>query len=104
LWFGLATATPATSMSADHAARAIVEACREGRARFTPGWQARVAEIANVATPDVAAAVTAALAHWVLPSASTADDADRPRVSRELDLGWASAVLPWRAAARFNQP
>lgn len=104
MWFGLATATPATSMSADRAARMIVEACREGRARLTPGWQARVAEVANVATPEVAAAVSAALAHWVLPGTGDAPEANAPRVSRELDLGWTSALMPWRAAARFNQP
>jgi len=102
-WFGLAASTPMTSMAADRAARIIVEACREGRARITPGWQARLAELANAVTPEVTAAIAAAVATWVLPGPGADAQGAEPRVSRDLDLGWAGALMPTGAAVRLNQ-
>jgi short-subunit dehydrogenase len=102
--FGLAVATSLTSMNADRAAQMIVEACRQGRARLTPGWQARLAELANVAAPEVAAAIAAALTSWALPGPTTDPRAAQARVSKELDLGWAGALVPRTASANLNQP
>jgi short-subunit dehydrogenase len=102
-WFGMSVATPLTSMNAERAARSIVQACREGRARITPGWQARLTELASVAAPEVTAAIAAALASWALPGPGTKPQAREARVSRELDLGWAGALVPRPAAAGLNQ-
>ena len=103
-WFALAGATSLTSMSVDRAARQILDACREGRPRLTPGWQARLLEILNVLAPQVVARAMAATARLALPGATSDPAGARPRVSRNLDLGWLSALFPSGAAAEYNQP
>ena len=104
LWFGLAGATPLTSMRAERAARIMVDACRAGRPRVTVGWQARVAQVVNAAAPAAAAAVATAAAAWLLPEAAASADGRTARRSLDLDLGWPAALMPTGAAARFNQP
>ena len=101
-WFGLASATPASSMAASRAARQIVAAIRARRAAVTPGIQARAGEVANVLAPELVAAAMAMVAS-LLPR-PTGPDGDRGRRSHALDLGWVESLLPRRAARRFNQP
>jgi len=102
-WFGLASATPVSSMSAARAARQIVAAVRANRARVTPGIQARAGELANALAPEFVAAAMAMVANAVLPGPAEADG-DRGQRSRAIDLGWVEALLPARAARRLNQP
>jgi len=102
-WFGLASATSASSMSADRAARQILAAVRDRRARVTPGIQARVGELANTLAPELVAAVMAMVTSTVLPG-PTAADGDRGQISRAIDLGWVESLLPTGAQRRFNQP
>ena len=102
-WFGLASATPVSSMSAVRAARQIVSAVRANRARVTPGIQARAGELANAVAPELVAAAMAMVANAVLPGPTTADG-DRGQTSRAIDLGWVESLLPTRAARRLNQP
>jgi NAD(P)-dependent dehydrogenase (short-subunit alcohol dehydrogenase family) len=102
-WFGLASATPVSSMSAARAARQIVAAVRANRARVTPGIQARAGELANALAPELVAAAMAMVANAVLPGPAEADG-DRGQRSRAIDLGWVEALLPARAARRLNQP
>jgi NAD(P)-dependent dehydrogenase (short-subunit alcohol dehydrogenase family) len=104
LWFGLGGATPLTSMRANRAARAIVEACRAGRARLTLSWQAHAALLAQALAPGAVAAVNAAAASRLLPGPTAALGADRQRRSLDLDLGWPALLMPLLAALTFNQP
>ena len=102
-WFGLASATPITSMDANRAARQIVRACREGRSTLTPGVQAHAALAVKSAAPEFLAALLR-LAAGMLPEASANRAAREARWSRDLDLGWSAALMPRGAARRFNQP
>jgi NAD(P)-dependent dehydrogenase (short-subunit alcohol dehydrogenase family) len=104
LWFGLSGATPLTSMDADRAARGIVEATRRGRARLTLGWQARAAQMVNVLAPELAATAAAAAATWLLPAPAETSRGNEQQRSLDLDLGWASSLMPSGAGAEFNQP
>ena len=103
-WFAVAGATSLTSMNVRRAARQIVDACRAGRPRLTPGWQARSLELLNVLTPGLVAAIMAAVTRAALPAPSGDNGAERPRWSRDLDLGWLTMLFPTGAAAEFNQP
>ena len=102
-WFGLASATPITSMDADRAARQIVRACREGRSTLTPGVQAHAALAVKSAAPEFLAALLR-LAAGMLPEAPANRAAREAKWSRDLDLGWSAALMPRGAACRFNQP
>ncbi len=103
IWFGAASATPLTSMAVERAAAHIVDACRARRARVTVGLQARLAELANVLTPEFTSSVSRLVAR-LLPSPATSAEGNAARWSRDLDLGLVASLLPWRAAARMNQP
>ena len=102
-WFGLAGATPLTSMNADRAARRIVRACREGRSTLAPGVQAHAALAVKSAAPEFFAALMRVAAR-LLPGPSAQRDAGEAKWSRDLDLGWSAVVMPRGAARRFNQP
>ncbi|HEX5215193.1 MAG TPA: SDR family oxidoreductase [Vicinamibacterales bacterium] len=102
-WFGLASATPISSMSASRAARQIVAAIRANRARVTPGIQARAGELADALAPELVAAAMTMVANAVLPG-PTEVDGDRGQKSRAIDLGWVESLLPSGAERRFNQP
>ena len=104
LWFGLSGSSRLTSMNADRAARLIIEACRAGRARITPGWQARTAQIVNVLAPEVAAAVAAAATAWLLPAPASTTRGEAQQRSLDLDLGWPAKLMPTDAARELNQP
>jgi NAD(P)-dependent dehydrogenase (short-subunit alcohol dehydrogenase family) len=102
-WFALGSTTPLTAVDAGRAAEAIVDATIRRQARLTVGLMARVAEVANVLTPELAAQVSRAAAE-LLPGPSQAPGADLARQSRDLDLGWLSKVLPTGLAREMNQP
>ena len=85
------------------AAAEIIEASRHGRARVTPGIQARTAHVVDGLAPELSAAIAALVARW-LPRPDGAARGDRAVWSRDLDLGWVTALFPSGAAARMNQP
>ena len=101
--FALGTASPLTAISADRAARMIVEAVRRRRARIAPGWPSRTAEVVQSVAPELTAALGAAAVRLMLPSPSDQADGDRSRPSRELDLGAVARLFATAAAAKFNQ-
>jgi len=102
VWFALGVSTSLTSLDADRSARQVVEAVRAGRARVSPGWQGRAAQVVQAVLPEA----TAWLLSWsarLLPAAGEAG-ADQPRLSRDVDTGSVARVFPTAAARRFNQP
>ncbi len=103
-WFALASAVPIATIPAARAAQAIVEACRRGDARVTPGWPARLADLTTALAPELMATVMAWAARAVLPRSTPAPDAKVLRSSRDIDLGWLEPLLPRRAAVDLNQP
>jgi len=101
-WFALGTALAAEK--AERFAKQVVNACRRGRARLTPGWPANLAILADALFPELNAAIMSAVTRWVLPSADRPGADGRGRYSRDLDLGWLATIFPSRAAQRLNQP
>jgi short-subunit dehydrogenase len=61
-WFATALALPFISMSAERAARKIVEACRDGEPYLTVGWPARLLVLVDTLTPGLVAELMAAVA------------------------------------------
>jgi short-subunit dehydrogenase len=103
-WFALGTATRATAIDADRAARMILNAARARRSHVTPGLPARATEIAQALAPALVAAVTGAVARFLLPGPTENGDGDRARVSRDIDVGAVARLFATAAARRFNQP
>jgi NAD(P)-dependent dehydrogenase (short-subunit alcohol dehydrogenase family) len=101
-WFALASAFSLTSMNVDRAAAEIIEASRHGRARVTPGIQARSAQVVDVLAPELSAAIATFVARW-LPGPGHLRNVSAVW-SRDLDLGWVASLFPSGAAARLNQP
>jgi NAD(P)-dependent dehydrogenase (short-subunit alcohol dehydrogenase family) len=65
-WFSIGGALPLLSMSADRAARQIIDACRYGRAKVTLSLPAKLAVALNDLAPELSADMTA-LAAQMLP-------------------------------------
>lgn len=103
MFFAAAVATPLTSKNAGRAARAIVRACREGRAHATPGIQARIAGIVNVVMPELSAGIASMAATHLLPGPAHAADGDRVLTGRDVGFSWLGPLLPESAARRNNE-
>jgi NAD(P)-dependent dehydrogenase (short-subunit alcohol dehydrogenase family) len=102
-WFAIADSTPGLSMSAERAARQILEACRFGDSNLVITLPANVAVMANNAMPAVVAAITAA-ANRMLPK-PTGPSGNRHRRGRELDAAVPdfATALTHRAALINNE-
>lgn len=76
-WFGVSDSIPGISMKAARAARRIIEACREGKARVTLGWPGKMAVFLNAVAPGWVA-FGQSVAGWLLPRAVPVDTDGRP--------------------------
>src|SRR5690606_6738511 len=85
-WFALATASRFTAIDAERAADAIVEAARGRQSHLTIGAPARAAQIAQALAPALVAAVSAAVARFLLPGPVRDDAGDQARLSRDVDV------------------
>ncbi|HXG88006.1 MAG TPA: SDR family NAD(P)-dependent oxidoreductase [Vicinamibacterales bacterium] len=103
-WFTALSATPLTSMQTRRAAAQIVQACRDGRAAITPGWQARAAHLAAAVAPNSFARLNAAADRMLLPRPGTGPGADRARLAAEVDPGAVKTVLSEETRRRHHQP
>jgi len=103
-WFAISDSLPFVSMSAERAARRIVEACREGRAELVLSIPAKLAVIARALFPGVTAWALAQVAKR-LPKA-TNPDATMSRLGKDSTSKLAPSFLTLlsdRAAARNNE-
>lgn len=100
--FSLMTATPLTSMQGERAARQILEACRQGRAQVTTGWQAKTLTRLNALAPETTAVLMAAAVSWLLPGPSDSPAGGQKRRSREIESEALDALWP-SAAGRNNE-
>jgi len=64
-WFSIGGALPALSMSADRAARQIINACRYGRAKLVLSLPAKLAVRANALAPELTADINALVARML---------------------------------------
>lgn len=102
-WFAIGDALPGSSMSAERAARRIVEACRRGSARLIVGAPARLAWLGYELMPETTAFLMG-LVNRVLPKAE-------PVHGHEHHKGWESrrrtssvlTALSDRATRRNNE-
>jgi NAD(P)-dependent dehydrogenase (short-subunit alcohol dehydrogenase family) len=92
-WFGLAVATPLSSMSARRAAERIVWATVQKRARVTLGWQARAAEVVDTLAPELSARMASAVTELVLPRPVEAATAGESRIAGDVGFGWLTPLL-----------
>jgi hypothetical protein len=83
--FSIANASPALSVSSEHAAREIIEACRYGVAELVIGPQARLARWLNGMIPTIVGEALGVIARALPGPAGT--DGDR------LQRGWQSRSL-----------
>lgn len=102
-WFALSTATRLTAISAERAARQIVEAARAGRSSISPGWMGRAAMLTQALAPGLASALAAAAVRFVLPSPSTEPSGGVGFDSHEVDLGRRARWFATDVLDRFNQ-
>jgi NAD(P)-dependent dehydrogenase (short-subunit alcohol dehydrogenase family) len=98
-WFALSSSVPGLSISAERAARQILDACRHGDPDLIITMQARLAIAATHATPGVIGRLMMVTSR-VLPG-STGIAGDRHRKGRESSSRWApsaATILTDRAA------
>ena len=103
-WFAISDSTPGLSMSAERAARQIIEAVRFGDPELVLTLAANVGALANTAMPSVVAALSA-LANRLLPQ-PTGPEGNRHLRGRDVDTGQIPAfatALTDRAAAANNE-
>lgn len=67
-WFSVSAAVPLLSMSAERAARQVIDACRHGRAKITLSLPAKLAVLVNTLAPELSADLMG-LANELLPAA-----------------------------------
>jgi NAD(P)-dependent dehydrogenase (short-subunit alcohol dehydrogenase family) len=104
-WFAVSDSLPGITVSAERAARDIIDACRYGDPELTISLVARLGVTANHLLPGVVARVMM-LANRVLPGPSTdaaGDRKQRGRDSRTPVTESAATVLTQRAAAANNE-
>lgn len=102
-WFALGATNPLLSMSAERAARKIVEATRQRRAELVLGWQAKALARAHGASAGLTAEALG-LVNLLLPRAQPGStQSKRGRESESQLTRSALTALGRKAALRYNQ-
>ncbi|HZI09732.1 MAG TPA: SDR family oxidoreductase [Myxococcus sp.] len=100
-WFTVGDSLPLMSMSAEHAAGKIIEACRRGDAEALVGMPAKMVAVGRALAPNL----TATVAAWVtrfLPQDSTPERFTGKQSETPLSESWLTE-LSRRAAERNNE-
>lgn len=103
-WFAISDSTPGVSISAERAARKIIEACRYGDPELTITLPAKLATRLNDVAPGTVARVMV-IANKMLPG-PTGPEGDRRRTGRASESKWTDSfatALTERAAAVNNE-
>ncbi len=100
-WFSVSDSLPGLSMSAERAARKIVEACRRGDAEVLVGVTAKLGAVARTLAPNLTAGVLARVNRW-LPQDSSPERFSGSQSETPLTRSWLTE-LSRRAAARNNE-
>jgi short-subunit dehydrogenase len=102
-WFTLGGALPPFSMSADRAARQIVNACRFGRAKITLSIPAKLAVAANTLAPELVADASSIAARILPPAGGIGRTAVEGSQSESALSPSILTTLNERAAVRNNE-
>ena len=103
-WFAISDSLPLASISADRAARQIINACRRGDAELVITVQAKMAVLARAVAPELFQDAMAIMNN-LLPGPS-ATDGDEARPGRESESEWAPSALTattYKAAEENNE-
>jgi NAD(P)-dependent dehydrogenase (short-subunit alcohol dehydrogenase family) len=102
-WFAISDALPGVTVSAENAARHIVEAARLGKPNAIISWPARFAVLLNAISPDTMGLLLEGM-NAVLPGAGEGEDAAVKHTGWESQTKLAPSILTFLAdrAARFN--
>jgi NAD(P)-dependent dehydrogenase (short-subunit alcohol dehydrogenase family) len=100
-WFSVSDSLPGLSMSAERAARKILEACRRGDAEVLVGLPARLAAVARALAPNLTAALLSQVNRW-LPQDSHPERFSGTQSETRLTRSWLTE-LSRRAAERNNE-
>jgi short-subunit dehydrogenase len=102
LWFAIASSLPMMTISAEKAARRIVDACRRGDAELVITVQAKLAVLARTIAPELFSHVMS-LAHRLLPRAVGVEgDVAEPGRSAGAERARSTVLAPMYAAAQQN--
>ena len=101
-WFAIASSLPLMTISAERAARQIIDACRRGDAELVITVQAKLAVLARTIAPEIFSAAMS-LVDRLLPKA-TGPEGDVAEPGRSAGSDWASSAVlaPMYAAAQKN--
>lgn len=103
-WFAISDSLPLLTVSAEHAARSIIKACRYGDAQLVISLPAKAVTLFASVFPNITADMLS-LVHRLLPQAA-AESGGRTWTGLESQTAWAPSVLTRlsdRAAARNNE-
>ena len=106
-WFATSNNFPLDSVSAESAARQIVEACRRGQAVLSFPLSARAAKIAQAVFPNLTARALTWANHYLLPAPGTGPAAQQVRTGAQSRLmeqtaGWKTSLAD-AASERNNE-
>lgn len=100
-WFYLSDSLPGLSISAERAARKIIEGCRRGDAEVLVGMPAKLGAVARALAPNLTAALLAYVNRW-LPQDSQQERFTGNESETPLTRSWLTQ-LSQKAAARNNE-
>lgn len=104
-WFAISDVFPGISLSAESAAKKIVEAARERRTDLTPSVPARARNILAAIFPETFARIMQALA-GLMPVGQSHERKTGAESRNLVEKSWLAAPFRWRARTlekRFNQ-
>jgi short-subunit dehydrogenase len=101
-WFAILSSLPVTTISAERAARQIVDACRRGKAELVITVQAKLAVLARTIAPEIVAHAMSLVDRLLPPAVGPNGDVARP--GRATGSEWAASkvLAPMYAAAQKN--
>ena len=103
-WFAISDSTPGLSVSAEHAARSIIDACRHGDPELTISVPARLAIWIDALMPSITSRMMM-IAARILPG-PTGSEGHQQKSGRNSQSKWAPSIataLSDRAAAENNE-
>jgi short-subunit dehydrogenase len=101
--FALGTASGLTAMSADRAARQIVQAARARRSHVSPGWPSRLAALGQGLAPELVSGIASVVTRIALPAPSRQADGNQAVDSHHIDMGRLARAFASNAALKYNQ-
>jgi NAD(P)-dependent dehydrogenase (short-subunit alcohol dehydrogenase family) len=101
-WFALASSVPVMTISAERAARQILDACRRGDAELVITSQAKLAVLARTIAPELFSATMSLVHHWLPQAVGPEGDVAEPGRSTGSEWSPSKVLAPMYAAAQRN--